>query len=92
MQNQSKLMSQLAKEQKVQYRGSFNEDLIDETFSTICKIDPKNLMLVEFLSLVIERDFIKNSNKLSSFAELFEEFKREDFAMEKANSLNGQES
>ena len=71
MQKQSKLMAQLAKEQKVQYRSSFNEDLLDEIFSTICKIDPKNLMLVEFLSLIIERDFIKNSSKLSSFAELF---------------------
>ena len=61
-------MIQLAKEEKIQQRSSFNEELIEELFTTICKIDPKNLMMVEFLSLIIEKDFIRNSNKLTDFA------------------------
>lgn len=75
MQKTSKLMSQLAKEQKVQHRSSFSEDLIKELYNTICKIDPKNLMLVEFLSIIVEREFVRNSNKLVDFAQLFEEFR-----------------
>ena len=68
-------MSQLAKEQKVQHRSFFSEDLIKELYNTICKIDPKNLMLVEFLSIIVEREFVRNSNKLVDFAQLFEEFR-----------------
>jgi len=36
-------------------------------------------MLVEFLSLIIERDFIKNSNKLIYFADLYEEIRGKNF-------------
>lgn len=68
---QSKLMIQLSREQKVHLRSSYNEELIEDIYNTICKLDPKNLMLVEFLTLIIERDFIKNSNKLIFFLELF---------------------
>ena len=88
MNNQSKLMTQLAKEQKVQHRSSFNQELIDEVFNTICKIDPKNLMLAEFLSLIIEKDFIRNSTKLSDFAQLYEEFKYQDLEVDKTIVLN----
>jgi hypothetical protein len=49
----SKLLAQLAKEQKITHKAAFHEELIYELFNTICKIDPKNLMLVEFLSLII---------------------------------------
>ena len=88
METQSKLMIQLDKEQKVQHRISFNEELIEELYSTICKIDPKNLMLVEFLSLIIERDFIRNSNKLVDFANIFEEFKQQHLAMDQTGLIS----
>lgn len=71
----SKLMQQLAKEQKIQHRSPFNEELLEELYNTICKIDPKNLMLVEFLSLIIERDFLKNTNKLQDFVTIYDDFK-----------------
>lgn len=71
--SQSKLMLQLAKEQKISVRAAFNEEVVEEIYSTICKLEPKNLMLVEFLSLVIEKDFIKNSTKLAQFVDLYEE-------------------
>ena len=32
-------------------------------------------MLVEFLSLIIERDFLKNANKLQDFVTLYDDFK-----------------
>lgn len=42
---QSKLMTQLAKEQKVQHRSSYNEELIEDIYNTICKLESKNLMM-----------------------------------------------
>ncbi len=70
--SQSKLMLQLSKEQKISHRSPFSEEYIEEIYSTICKLEPKNLMLVEFLSLVIEKEFIRNSNKIMEFVELYE--------------------
>lgn len=32
-------------------------------------------MLVEFLSLIIERDFLKNTNTLQDFVSLYDDFK-----------------
>ena len=43
-------------------------------------------MLVELLSLIIERDFIKNSNKLIYFCELYEEIKGKSFEADHSNS------
>lgn len=71
--SQSKLMLQLSKEQKITQRAHFNEEVIEDIYSTICKLEPKNLMLVEFLSFVIDKDFIKNSIKIASFLDLYEE-------------------
>lgn len=71
-QKQSKLMAQLAKEQKHHHRHSYNEEIVEDIYNTICKLDPKNLMLIEFLTLIIERDFIRNSNKLINFVNLYD--------------------
>jgi hypothetical protein len=68
-------MLQLSKEQKITQRCHFNEEVVEEIYSTICKLEPKNLMLVEFLSLVIDKDFIKNSTKISHFVDLYEEIR-----------------
>ena len=70
---QSKLMLQLAKEQRSHQVSSFQEEILEDIYNTICKLDPKNLMLVEYLMLVIEKDFIRNSNKLTFFMEMFDD-------------------
>lgn len=38
-------MIQLTKEQKIYHRSTFYEEVIEDIYSTICKIEPKNLML-----------------------------------------------
>ncbi len=45
-------------------------------------------MLVEFLTLIIERDFIKNSNKLIFFADLYDEIKGKNLDAEHSYSKN----
>lgn len=45
-------------------------------------------MLVEFLTLIIERDFIKNSNKLMYFADLYDEIKGKNFDADQTYSKN----
>lgn len=42
-------------------------------------------MLVEFLSLVIDKDFIKNSTKIAHFLELFEEVRGKPLDQDHAN-------
>jgi hypothetical protein len=42
-------------------------------------------MLVEFLSLVIEKNLIKNSNKLQTFVDMFEEIKGKKLEQETSN-------
>lgn len=48
-------------------------------------------MLVEFLTLIIERDFIRNSNKLIYFVELYEQFKNNTFEQEQRPKSSGVE-
>lgn len=45
-------------------------------------------MLVEFLTLIIERDFIKNSNKLMYFTDLYEEIKGKNFDADQSYTKN----
>lgn len=73
--SQSKLMLQLNKEQRHADRVQFSEEKIEDIYTTICKIEPKNLMLVEFLTLMIEKGLIKNSHKIYAFEQIFDEIK-----------------
>lgn len=68
----SKLLVQLNTENKIPNKNLFNEENIEEIYAIICKLEPKNLNLIEFLILVIEKDFIKNSFKLIQLVELYE--------------------
>ena len=44
-------------------------------YTTISKLEPKNLMLVEFLTLMIEKSLIKNCHKIQAFVDMYEEIK-----------------
>jgi hypothetical protein len=48
-------------------------------------------MLVEFLTLIIERDFVRNSNKLIYFVDLYEEFKINSFDQDQNPKQNEME-
>jgi len=48
-------------------------------------------MLVEFLALIIEKDFVKNSNKLAYFVDLYEEIRGKNIDQEYAYGKNNLE-
>lgn len=48
-------------------------------------------MLVEFLSLVIEKEFIKNSNKIIHFVDLYEEIRGKNLDQDHGYNKNSME-
>jgi hypothetical protein len=73
--SKSKLMLQLGKEKKKVNESEIDEERIEDIFTVLSKIEPKNLMLMELLIFLIEKGFVKNSCKIYVFMDLYHEIK-----------------
>ena len=73
----SKLMLQLGKEKKTTNTNIVDEERIEDIFTVLAKIEPKNLMLIELLIFLIEKGFVKNSEKIYTFMDIYDSIKSE---------------
>lgn len=48
---------------------------MDDIYQIITKIESKNLMLVELLSYLIEKGFVRNEHKLQYYMDLYDSIK-----------------
>ena len=73
--NQSKLTQQLQKQAKTVQKTIVEEDKLEDIYQIITKIESKNLMLVELLSYLIEKGFVRNEHKLQYYMDLYDSIK-----------------